>query len=149
MSRFFGFQGGLRTLHISQDWMLNLRTSTYLHKWYHHLYDSDSFWFTQAIKSLSTEGPNSASTHGTQLHGVFAIYCRIMLKYSPQFFSYAIPALFFLPKSLSLLKLATLKLVSQNHTPCSATDDQFRSKLLNLLHTVEQIPLLIRLPLGQ
>lgn len=29
MSHFFGFQGDLRTLHIPQDWVLNLRTGTH------------------------------------------------------------------------------------------------------------------------
>ena len=31
-SHFFGFQGELRTLHFSQDRVLNLRIGTYIHK---------------------------------------------------------------------------------------------------------------------
>lgn len=32
MSHFFGFRGELRTLHISQDHVLNLRIGTYMGK---------------------------------------------------------------------------------------------------------------------
>lgn len=162
MSHFFGFQGELRTLHTSQNQVLNLKIGTYIHKWFP---DPDKaichfIIYITAIHFGSYRQSDLSQLKALMLQVLMVLDLQVSLQYTVPLFSnivlnsshvlhyyysfYQSPFLF------SNLQCCITEIgFPEPYSLFCYSYGQFRSELLNLLCGVEQILFLIRVHLGK